>query len=187
MKTKWSISRLLIACLMLMVGLAFAGCAAAPPKPFDPNISGPQMIVHPEALTLGVATLANTPIVFKGKGFQPGDSVFISLLDVEKDGAKVDAPIADAEVDQEGNFTATVGTLARVTELVRGSLGTGKDMENIIVVTGPTIPAGVYTAKAISMEGDASADCQLTLLEPTFGDTFKDWMGRGMGKIERKR
>ena len=59
-------------------------------------------------------------------------------------------------------------------------------MENIIVVTQPPMPAGTYTAKAVSMDSDKKAECKLTVREPSAMDRFKDWMGVQMGKIEKK-
>ena len=163
----------------------FASCATAPGK-FDPNIKGPQMVVKPEAITLGVVTVAKTPIIFNGKGFVPDDSVFIELLGVDKKGRKVNVPIADANVDKNGCFTAKVSTLVKATELLRAKLGSNKKMETTIIITQPTIPPGVYTAKAVSMESDASADCKLTLMAPYSWDKFKDWVGVRKGKIVKK-
>ena len=156
-------------CILLV--FLFMGCATAPGK-LDPNIKGPQVVVQPEAVTLGVASVTGTPIVFMGKGFQPDDSVFIELLGVEKKGEKVNVPIADADVDANGCFTAKVSTLVKVTELLRAKLGSNKKM--------------VYTAKAVSMESDAKADCKLTLRAPYSWDKFKDWVGVKKGKIVKK-
>ncbi len=161
------------------------GCATAPGG-LDPNIKGPQVVVQPEAVTLGVASVTRTPIVFMGKGFQPDDSVFIELLGVDKKGEKVNVPIADADVDSNGCFTAKVSTLVKVTELLRAKLGSNKKMETTIIITQPTIPPGVYTAKAVSMESDAKADCKLTLMAPYSWDKFKDWVGMRKGKIVKK-
>lgn len=177
----------LMSALILAAALVtFMGCAGTP-KEFDPKMSGPQMIVDPECVSLGVATLSKTPIVFRGKGFQPGDSVFINLMGVKKGDQVVNVPIADAEVDKDGLFTAKVGTLVKVTEFLRGQLGTGKNMENIIVITQPPMPAGIYTAKAVSMESNKTAECKLEVKEPSWWDSIKDWMGGLMGKIEKKK
>jgi len=161
------------------------GCATAPGG-LDPNIKGPQVVVQPDAVTLGVVSVTRTPIVFTGKGFQPDDSVFIELLGVEKKGKKIKVPIADADVDSNGCFTAKVSTLVKVTELLRAKLGNNKKMETTIIITQPTILPGVYTAKAVSMESDAKADCKLTLMAPYSWDKFKDWVGVRKGKIVKK-
>ena len=161
------------------------GCATAPAK-FDPNIKGPQMVVEPGAVNLAVATVTRTPMMFKGKGFEPGDSVFIELLGVKKKGKVVKVPVADADVDKNGNFTAKVSTLVKVTELLRAKLGSGKKMETTIIVTQPTIPPGVYTAKAVSMDSDITAECKWTLEPPSCWGKIKDWIGKQQGKIVKK-
>ena len=148
--------------------------------------AGPQISVEPGAIRLGVATLTKTSIVFKGKGFQPEDSVFIKLLGVKKKDQVIDIPIADGNVDQKGYFTAKVGTLVKVGELLRANLGSNEEMENIIIVTQPPIPEGVYTAKAVSMESDKTAQCKLIIKGPSILDRIKDWIGRLLGKIEKK-
>lgn len=161
------------------------GCAA-PPKGFDPKIKCPQMIVEPGAISLGVAKLTKTPIVFKGKGFQPEDSVFITLIGVKKNGKIVHVPIADGNVDKNGCFAAKVGTLTKVSELLRARLGSNKKMQNIIVVSQPPISPRTYTARAVSMESDKIAVCKLVVNAPSTGDSFKDWMGVRLGKIVKK-
>ena len=171
--------------ISLIIIFMVIGCATAQ-KEFDPNVKGPQMIVEPETIRLGVATLTKTPIVFRGKGFLPEDSVFISLLGVKKKNKTVDIPVADGDVGKDGNFVAKVGTLAKVGELLRAQIGSNKEMENIIVVTQPPIPEGVYTVKAMSMESDITAESKLTIKGPSILDRIKDWIGGLLGKIEKK-
>ncbi|MGD8984980.1 MAG: hypothetical protein PVI53_13205 [Desulfobacteraceae bacterium] len=163
----------------------FIGCASSP-KEFDPNITGPQMIVEPDTIRLGVARMKDTKIVFKGKGFQPEDSVFVKLLAVDKNGKKVDVPIADGNVDKNGYFTAQVGTLVKIAELLRAKLGSNEKMETIVIITQPPIPEGTYTAKAISMESEREAQCELILKGPSLLDRLKDWIGGLLGKIQKK-
>ena len=170
-------------CVLLI--FLFAGCAAAPAK-FDPNIKGPQMVVEPGCVSLAVATVTGTPMMFKGKGFQPGDSVFVELLGVKKKGKVVKVPVADADVDKNGEFTAKVSILVKVTELLRAKLGSGKKMETTIVVTQPTIAPGVYTAKAVSMDSDITAECKWTMAPPSCWGNIKDWIGKQQGKIIKK-
>ncbi len=161
------------------------GCAKGP-REFDPNIKGAQLIADPECITLGVANVLKTPIVFKGKGFKPGDSVFISLLGVDKAGQKTDVPLADATVEKDGSFTAKIATLSKVTELLRADMGSNAKNENIVIVSRPPIPAGTYTARAVSMESDIKADTTFTIKQPSAGDSFKDWIGGLTGKIVKK-
>ena len=161
------------------------GCATAP-KDFDPNVTGPQLIVDPGTIRLGVATLTKTPIVFKGKGFEPRDSVFVSLLGVKKQDATRDVPLAAGEVDENGMFTASVGTLEKVTELLNAEIGSNKELETVIIVKEPPIPEGVYQAKAVSMLSDRVASTELKVKGPTLMDRLKDWLGGLMGKIVKK-
>ena len=171
--------------IFFIVIFMFIGCASSP-KEFDPKVSGSQMIVEPGTIRLGIAKLTKTKIVFRGKGFQPEDSVFIKLLGVKKKDQVIDIPIADGNVDQKGYFTAEVGTLVKVGELLRAKLGSNEEMENIIIITQPPIPEGVYTVRAVSMESDKSADCKFIIKGPSIFDCIKDWIGGLLGKIEKK-
>lgn len=181
LETRW----LRATMVMCVLGL-FAGCAAAPAK-FDPNIQGPQMIVDPASMGLNVSTVTGTPIVFKGKGFDPGDSVFIELLGVKKEGKVVNVPLAEAEVGPNGEFAAKVETLAKATEILRAQLGSNEKMETTIIVSRPTIEPGVYTAKAVSMNSKKTAQCKWTLTPPSFWGNFKDSIGEQQGKIIKKK
>ena len=168
------------------------GCATAK-KEFDPNIKKPQMIVEPETIRLGVAKVMGTQFVFKGKGFQPEDSVFIKILGVKTKDKVVDIPIFDGDVDKNGYFNIQskpgydpAGLTFKIGILLRAKTGTNKKGETMIVVTQPPIPEGVYTLKAVSMESDKTAECTLTIKGPSFMDSIKDWIGGLMGKIEKK-
>jgi len=172
----------LVSCFLILL---IVGCATAQ-KEFDPNISAPQVIAEPDRIQLGIARVMKMEIVFKGKGFQPGDSVFITLVGVKKGDTVVDIPIADGEVDRDRYFNAKIGKLAKISELLRVELGENEKMENIIIVRQPPIPEGVYTAKAVSMESDKKAECQLVFKGPSMLDRFKDWMGGMLGKIVKK-
>ena len=173
--------------VLLSVALIFmfVGCAA-PPKQFDPGIKAPQMIVQPEVVSLGIVSMLRTPIVFKGKGFDPEDSVFITLLNVKKGDKVVHVPIADGEVDKNGFFTAKVGTLSKVSELLNAKLGSNKKMETAVIVTQPPLAPGTYTARAVSMESDKIAVCKLVIEAPWGLDDLKDWIGVKKGKIIKK-
>jgi hypothetical protein len=175
---------LIILCVSIFLA---AGCATSA-KEFDPNITGPQMIVEPDTIRLGIAKLTKgTQILFKGKGFQPEDSVFVSLIDVKKGDQMVDVPVADGEVDKNGYFTAKVGTLAKVNELLRAEIGSNEKNENVIVITQDPIPEGVYTARAISMESDKKAECQLRIKGPSVWNSVIDWLGKVTGKIRKEK
>jgi hypothetical protein len=172
----------LVSCFLILL---VVGCATAQ-KEFDPNIKGPQVIAEPDRIRLGIARVMGMEIVFMGKGFQPGDSVFVTLVGVKKGEAVVDIPIADGEVDRDGYFNAKVGKLAKISELLRVELGENEKLETIIMVTQPPIAEGVYTARSVSMESDKKAECELVLKGPSILDRFKDWMGKILGKIVKE-
>lgn len=171
--------------LLFVLVFMFIGCASSP-KEFNPKISGPQLIVEPDSIRLGVAKIMKAQIVFRGKGFVPEDSVFINLVGVKKKDKVVDVPVADGNVDKNGYFTAKVGTLAKVGELLRAKIGSNEKMENVIVISEPAIPEGVYTARAVSMESDRTAECKLVIKGPSVLDRLKDWIGGLLGKIQKK-
>lgn len=171
--------------VFLVVILMFFSCASSPRK-FDSKVQGPQMIVEPDSIRLGIARMKGTEIVFRGKGFQPGDSVFIQLLGTEKETKGVNIPIADGDVDGQGYFNAKVGLLVKVSELLRAKIGSNEKMETIIIVTHPPIPEGIYRAKAVSMESDITAECKLEVKGPSLLDRLKDWIGGLLGKIVKK-
>ena len=182
MKQIYRLKAVLIAAAFLL--FAF-GCASAP-KDFDPGVKGAQLIADPQSISLGAVTVLQTPIVFKGKGFKPGDSVFVSLIGVDKGGQKTDVPLADATVNEEGRFSASVATLPKVTELLRGDMGTNAKNENIVVLSRPPIPEGAYTARAVSMESDIKAETTFTIKRAGAMDALKDWIGTLKGKIVKK-
>jgi hypothetical protein len=183
---RWFLKKLFLGGLVcLVIIFVISGCAVAP-KGFDPKIKEPQMIVEPPEISLGVAKLTKTPIVFKGKGFEPEDSVFIMLIGVKKNGKTVHVPIADGEVDKNGQFTAKVSTHVKVVEFLNAKIGSNKKMETIIIVSQPPIAPGNYTARAVSMLSDKIAVCKLMVKAPSGGDKFKDWMGVRLGKIVKK-
>jgi hypothetical protein len=186
MRSVWPNSILEKGILVTAIALFMVvGCGSSP-KSFDPSVSGPQLIVDPDTIRTGVAKVMGTEIVFKGKGFQPKDSVFIELVGVKKEGKEVKVPIADSNVDEEGMFTAEVSTLVKVSEILRAKLGYNEEDERVIIVTQPPIPSGTYLAKAVSMEADITAETRLVIEDPSFVDKVKDWIGGIMGKIQKK-
>jgi len=167
-------------------GFVLTGCSAGP-KTFDPDISGAQLIVNPESVSLGAASLMGKKIVFVGQGFTPDDSVFIKVFGPDE----TEVVVANGKVDAGGKFTAPIGTLAKVTGILKGNVsGTyaadGK-YNQFVVITQSPIPAGVYTAKVTSMSSDRTAQTKLTFKKPSMVDKLKDWLGKKMGKIKDKR
>jgi hypothetical protein len=179
--------RIFVVVSLFALGGAFliSGCAGSP-KTLDMSVTGPQMIVNPQAVRLGIARIIDTNIVFSGAGFKPDDSVFIELLDVPVNGEKRDLAIAEAEVGKDGTFHAAVGKLTKISDFLRASLGTNEKGENAPVITGPPMPPGIYTARATSMLADTKAECTLEVKGPSLFDRIKDWLGVKMGKIIKK-
>ncbi len=175
--------------VILLLGVA--GCAG-PPKSFDPAVEGPQMIVEPETIRLGVARVMDTQFVFRGKGFQPGDSVFIELMGVPVGEKSVNIPIFDAEVDENGQFRAGTkpgydpqGLTFKIGVLLRAKTGTNKKGEKILIIHQPPIPQGTYTVRAVSMESDKQAQATLVIKGPSLLDRVKDALGVLLGKIRK--
>ena len=176
----------LVGFLGLTGGFVLAGCSAGP-QTFNPDSSGPQLIVNPESVSLGTASLLKAKIVFGGFGFAPGDSVFVTVFGPDE--TKV--VVADGKVDADGKFTAPIGKLAKITGILKGNVsGTyaadGK-YKQFVVITQPPIPAGIYTAKVTSMSSDKTAQTKFTFKKPSIVDRLKDWLGKRMGKIKDKR
>ena len=176
-----TISFLLVACGVF----ATSGCSQ-PVKTLDPGVTGPQLIVNPERVRLGVAKMKDTKLVFSGSGFEPRDSVFIKLVNVPVDEKKVDLSIASADIREDGTFDATVELLTKVSDFLRAKIGSNEKMEDIIIITWPPMPAGTYTARAISMLSDKTADCTLNVKGPSLFNRLKDWLGVKLGKIVKE-
>lgn len=176
--------------ISIIVIFMVTDCATAQ-KEFDTKITGPQMIIEPDTIRLGVAKVMGTQIVFMGKGFQPEDSVFISLLGVKTKDQVVDIPIADGDVDNNGYFNVELGSdliamVFKIGVLLRAKSGVNEKGEKFIIISQPPIPEGIYTVRAVSMESDRTAECKLTIKGPSLLDRIKDWIGGLMGKIEKK-
>ena len=171
-------SLIILACLIIL-----SGCSS-PPKKLDPSITGPQVIVNPETIRLGVVKMRDTNIVFEGSGFQakPGDSVLITLAGANE--TKVIA--AEAPIQKDGTFKATVPPLTKIMELLRGDVTFNEKFQNVVVISQPPIPKGVYTAKVESMVSKQTAETKLAVKGKTVIDSFKDWIGKLKGKIQYK-
>ncbi|OHE21465.1 MAG: hypothetical protein A2Z43_05320 [Syntrophobacterales bacterium RBG_19FT_COMBO_59_10] len=163
------------------------GCSAAP-KVLDRSLSGPQLVMNPQVIPLGVAKLMDTNIVFEGSGFKPGDSVFVSLIGKND----VNTSLVLAKVEQDGTFRAEVGQsslakLAKITGILRANVRTNEKFDSVVVLTGPTIPAGAYTARATSLLSPLTAEIPVTVAAPTFLNRIVDGIGGILGKIDDKR
>jgi len=175
---KWMVLVSFISLCLFML----SGCSS-PPKTLDRSVSGPQVIVNPETVRLGVAKLAKkTNMVFEGSGFKPGDSIFITLFGPQE----TKAIVAEAPIQPDGTFKATVPPLTKVMEILRGDITFNDKFENVIVISQPPIPKGVYTAKVTSMLSPLTAETKLTVKGPTVIDSLTDWLGKVTGKIQYK-
>ncbi len=172
--------------LILTAGLfLLSGCKAA--NKLNPDVTDPQIIVNPDTIRLGVAHVTKTEIMFQGSGFQPDDSVFISL--VGPDDIKV--ALADSRVYPDGKFTAKVTPLAKVTGILKanitGTFASDGRYNQILVITQDPIPTGTYTAVATGMISNQKAEVKFTISEPNLLDNIKDWLGKKAGKIQVKK
>jgi len=179
--------------LMVLISLVsiclfiLSGCSS-PPKTLDRSISGPQVVVNPESIRLGVAKLMATNIVFDGAGFKPGDSIFITLLGPEE----IKAIVAEAPIKPDGTFKAELGEssmskLTKAMEILRGDIVADEKFQPIVVITQPPIPEGIYTVKVTSMLSNLTAETKLTVKGPSVIDSLKDWIGKLTGKIQYKK
>ena len=168
---------LVLTCLIIVWG-----CKSAP-KTLDPSVTGPQVIVNPEAIRLSVSKLKDTNIVFEGSGFKSGDSVLVTLLGPNE--TKVF--IAEAPIKPDGTFKASVQPLTKFMEILRADVTFDEKFRNVVVISQPPIPKGVYTAKAGSMISKQTAETKLAVKGPTVIDSLKDWIGGLTGKIRHKK
>ncbi|HDQ04300.1 MAG TPA: hypothetical protein ENN23_07025 [Deltaproteobacteria bacterium] len=171
---------LVMACIFLL-----SGCSCS--NKLDKSITGPQVVVNPDVIRLGVANVTGMDIIFEGSGFQPDDSVFITLAG-PKD---TQVAVADSKVNPDGTFQAAVTPLAKVTGILRANI-TGTYSEDgkynqILVITQDPIKPGVYTAVATGMLSDQSAETKITFRRPAAANSLKDWLGKRTGKIQDKR
>lgn len=144
---------------------------------------GPRVAVEPQTVRLGVAKVLGTKIVFEGSGFEPNDSIYVELIGPNQ----VKLIVAEALTKPDGTFRAEVGKLAKITELLRADASfeiTEKyEYKELIIVTQPPIPEGVYTVKVVCMLSKLTAETKLAVKGPSILDDAKDFLGRMTGKI----
>ncbi len=176
---------LIVAALLSLVVL---GCATAPPKMLDRAFKGPQVVVNPQKIPLGVASLMEMKMNIDGAGFRPGDTVLISLVD-QKD---IDVAISLAKVDPDGTFRAEFGqsqqaSLSKVMGILRASTRTNEKGDTVMVITKPPIPKGSYKVRATSLIAPLTAETPVEVTSPPIMGRIKDSLGKMLGKIEDKR
>ena len=181
--------------LMILVCLFIVWGCASNAKTLDRSITGPQLIVNPESIRLGVVKLMGTKIafvelkptniVFEGSGFKPKDSVFVTLIGPNE--TKV--VVAEAPIQPDGTFQAEVSKLTKITEFLKADAGfeIKEKYEEFIIITQPPIPEGVYTAKVTCMSSDLTAETKLMVKGPSTFNSLMDWLGKKKGKIRDKR
>jgi len=169
---------------LIITGLIFTlfGCTN-PRRTLDRPVSGPQVIINPECIRLGVAKVMGTKIVFEGSGFKPGDSVFITLIGPNQ----TKAIVAEGPIKPDGTFKAEVSKLTKAMEILRADIGFDEKFKEFIIITQSAIPEGVYTVKVTSMLSDRTAETKLTVKGPSVIDRVKDWIGKLTGKIQHKK
>lgn len=186
-KKGYVLTSMVLVSLVSVCLLVLSGCSS-PPKKLDPSKSGPQVIVNPETIRLGVAKLMATIIVFEGAGFKPGDSIFITLLGPKE----TKAIVAEASIKPDGTFKAELGEssmskLTKAMEILRGDIVADEKFQPIVVITQPPIPEGIYTVKVTSMLSNLTAETKLNVKGPSIVDSMKDLLGRMLGKIQYKK
>lgn len=186
----WSWGLLVCLCFMLLVvsGLFISPGCASSPKTLDRSVTGPQVIVNPESIRLGVAKLMDTIIIFEGSGFKSGDSVFITLLGPNE----TKAIVAEGPIKPDGTFKIELGksSMAKLTkamEILRADIVPNEKFEPVVVISQPPIPKGFYTVKVTSMMSPLTAETKLEVKGPTVIDHVIDWIGKLTGKIEKKK
>ncbi len=164
--------------VMLTGPIFFHACSSE--NKLDENKKGPQVVINPDTIRLGVAALAKTDFTFRGSGFNPGDSVLIEMLDVPYGKEKKDIAIANGQVDENGNFKADIGLVTKISEFMRAKLDA---IKGVIIINRSPMPEGKYRTRVSSLMSDTLVYLEITVEGPSFLDNIKDWLGTMMGKI----
>jgi hypothetical protein len=164
--------------------LMLSGCSSHPKK-LDPSKSGPQVIVNPETIRLGIAKVLDTKILFEGSGFKPKESIYIELLGPNQ----TKLVVGESLIQPDGTFKTEVSKLTKITEILRADANfeIEKKYKEFVIITQPPIPKGVYTAKVVCMSSDMTAETKLTVKGPSIVDSTKDLLGKMLGKIRYKK
>ncbi len=175
--SRLSILRLAVFCLVLTV----AGCGAGSVR-LDETSAGPQLAADPAAISLGVAKVAKTKMVFVGKGFAPQEKVMLVLHGADAATREIMVPLGFGTADDRGRFAVEVEKQMKISNLLNADVVFG-EKGPIVMVSGPPVPAGAYTVKATGYQSNLEATCALTLTEASLADRVKDRIARMLGKI----
>ncbi len=161
--------------------LTAIGCGR-PSVRLEETLAGPQMASDPAAISLGVAKIAKTKMVFVGKGFGPQEKVMLVLHGADAATREIMVPLGFGIADDQGRFTIELDKQMKITNLLNADVVFG-EKGPIVLVSGPPVPAGAYTVKATGYQSNREAVCALTLSAPSLVDRIKDRIARMMGKI----
>jgi len=81
---------------------------------------------------------------------------------------------------------AAVLPLTKIMEILKADVTFDEHFQNVVVISQPPIPEGVYTAKVEIMISKQAAETKLTVKGKTVIDSLKDWIGNLTGKIQYK-
>ncbi len=175
--------RMIVLKLIVLTCLTIIWGCTSTPNTLDRSVSGPQAIVNPQTIRLSVSKLKDTNIVFEGSGFKSGDSVLVTLFGP----SETRVFVAEAPVKPDGTFKAPVSPLTRFMEILKAEVTFDEKFQNVVVISQPPIPEGVYTARVGSMISKQTAETKLTVKGPSIIDRLKDWIGGLTGKIKHKK
>ncbi len=180
---------------MVKIGLIFVvtimlsiGCSSGPKslKVFDENIKNPQLIVAPETISLGVATIMGTDIILKGRGFGPKEKIMLVLRGIDEKNKEVEITLGFGKTGEDGTFTEEVDKMSKVFNILRADAEFLPDDKKVLLISSPPIPGGIYEATAVGNISDRKAKSTLTFQDPTMIDKIKDFVGRVfLGKMKK--
>jgi len=161
-----------------------SGCSSAP-KAFNDAITGPQLIVDPDSVSLGVASLMDTDIVIRGRGFRAGEIVEIEIIGQEEKNQDVQMVISHGQTGEDGGFETRVKDEIKVFGLLNADAKPGKK-GMYIIISQPAVASGVYSIAATGLDSDTVARNTLTLKDPGLIDNLMDSIGGMLGKIKKE-
>jgi hypothetical protein len=143
------------------------------------------LIVDPDSVSLGVASLMDTDIVIKGKGFEPGEIIEIEIIGQEEKNQGEQMAISHGQAGKDGSFETKVRDEIKVFGLLNANAKPGKK-GMYIIITQPPVASGRYDIEATGLSSDTVARNTFTLEEPGFADNLMDSIGGMLGKIKKE-